>query len=73
MKESFQDDLLQRDKAHMTGPLNMSLFGTMTHDEDNADLMKLLKRLASKRLALIVLQDETTGLLKATAFGTSDE
>ena len=57
----------------MTEPLNISSFGTIIHDEGNADLMKLLKRLASKRSALTILQGEATGLLKATAFGTSNE
>lgn len=57
----------------MTEPLNISSFGTIIHDEGNADLMKLLKRLASKRSALTILQGEARGLLKATAFGTSNE
>ena len=57
----------------MTKPLNISSFGTIIHDEGNADLMKLLKRLASKRSARTILQGEATGLLKATAFGTSNE
>ena len=57
----------------MTELLNISSSGTIVHDEGSADLMKLLKRLATKRLALTVLQNGTSGLLKATAFGTSNE
>lgn len=57
----------------MTEPLNISSFGTIVHDEGNADLMRLLKSLANKRSALAILQGEATGLLKATAFGTSNE
>jgi hypothetical protein len=57
----------------MTEPLNISSFGTIIHDEGNADLMKLLKRLANKRSALTVLQSDATGPLNASAFGTSNE
>ena len=57
----------------MTELHNISLSGAIIHDEGNADLMQLLKRLANKRSALSVSQDVPTGLLKATAFGTSHE
>lgn len=57
----------------MTEPLNISSFGTIIHDEGDADLMKLLKRLANKRSARNIFQREATGRLKATAFGTSNE
>jgi hypothetical protein len=57
----------------MTDLLNISSFGTMVHYGADADLMKLLERLASKRSALTILQGDATGPLKATAFGTSNE
>ena len=57
----------------MTESLNISSFGTIIHDEGDADLIKLLKRLANKRSARNIFQREATGRLKATAFGTSNE
>jgi len=57
----------------MTELFNISSFGTMVRYGADADLMKLLERLASKRSALTVSQGEATGLLPATAFGTSNE
>jgi hypothetical protein len=57
----------------MTKPLTISSFETIVHYGGDADLMKLLKRLASKRSALTILQGDATGPLNATAFGTSNE
>jgi hypothetical protein len=72
MNEPFQDDLQQGITTRLTEPLTISSFETIVHDEGDADLMKLLKRLAGKRTA-DYWRDRATGLLGGTAFGTSNE
>ena len=56
----------------MTEPLYISSSGTIIHDEGDADLMKLLKRLAGKRTT-DYLRDGVTGFLGDTALGNSRE
>jgi len=60
------------DYGRMTEPLYISSSGTIVHDEGDADLMKLLKRLAGKRTA-DYLRDGATGFLGDTALGNSRE
>lgn len=57
----------------MTASPRLFLVSSIVRDEGDADLMKLLKRLGDKRLALGLLHHDPTGLLHASAFGMSIE